>query len=216
MIYIISGHYGSGKTEIALNLARSLDKPAIIDLDIVNPYFRTADAAGLLSELGIKLIAPSYANTNIDIPALPAEIYSALSGEGNTVIDVGGDDAGAVALGQFNRYFTGHDYTMYYVINARRPMTESAEDTVRNLRDIENASRLKVTGLINNTNIKNETTTQVITSGQKLVDEVSEITGIPAVAVAGKKDLLSDIQTHLAKLSLILHLNFPWEEGVLQ
>ena len=95
-------------------------------------------------------------------------------------------------------------------------MTESAEDTVRNLRDIENASRLKVTGLINNTNIKNETTTQVITSGQKLVDEVSEITGIPAVAVAGKKDLLSDIQTHLAKLSLILHLNFPWEEGVLQ
>ncbi|NLB80827.1 MAG: hypothetical protein GX800_04290 [Clostridiaceae bacterium] len=214
MIYIVTGHYGSGKTEVSINLALSRRVSTVIDLDIVNPYFRTADAKEKLSSSGIELIAPQYANTNVDMPTVPSEVYSVFNGHGDVVIDVGGDDAGAVALGQYNKYIKQNRYEMYFVINACRPMTATAELTVGLLKDIEAASRLGVTKLINNTNIKGETTVDMIISGQSMVDEVSQITGIPAWAVSGQKELLDKINTDLLKIPLELHLRLPWERGV--
>ena len=116
MIYIITGHYGSGKTEIAINLAQKLKNPVIVDMDIVNPYFRTADAKDKLEALGVKVITPEFANTNVDIPSLPPEIFSALQGTNDVILDVGGDEDGAIALGQFNKYFQ-NGYEMYFVMN---------------------------------------------------------------------------------------------------
>jgi len=214
VIYIICGHYGSGKTEIAINLALSLDNATIIDLDIVNPYFRTADAKEKLESSNVRVITPQFANTNIDMPTVPAEVFSALTGEGNIIFDVGGDDAGAIALGQYNRFIKEKKYEVQFVINACRPMTENADDTIKLMREIEAASRLKVTKLINNTNLKSETTKEIISDGQDLVNKVSDATGIPIGAVSGKKELLDTIKTDFPKLPLELHLDFPWERGV--
>ncbi|MEG2429922.1 MAG: P-loop NTPase, partial [Oscillospiraceae bacterium] len=124
-ISIITGHYGSGKTNVAVNLALQLkeqhEKVTIVDLDIVNPYFRTSDFTQMLSEKGIKVIAPVYANTNLDIPALPPSINSIFDNKDSFVIvDVGGDDAGAIALGQFSNRIKNSEYDMYYVINECR------------------------------------------------------------------------------------------------
>ncbi|GHV44206.1 hypothetical protein FACS189492_0160 [Clostridia bacterium] len=203
MIYIITGHYGSGKTEIAINLALSLKiaekAVAIIDLDLVNPYFRTKDAERLLTDRGIRVISPQYANTNVDLPVVPAEIISALQGDGDVVIDVGGDDDGAIALGQYNAYFQNRRYEMYFVINQKRPMTANADDTVRLLREVERASRLRVTGLIDNTNLKDQTTAQDIDGGKALTFTVSRATGIPQIP----------------RMPLTLFLNLPWEKEVL-
>ena len=105
MIYIITGHYGSGKTEFAVNLARKLENPVIADLDIVNPYFRTADVKDALENEGIRVITPEFANTNVDIPSLPPDIIGALQSGDDVVLDVGGDEDGAVVLGQFKKYF---------------------------------------------------------------------------------------------------------------
>jgi len=212
LIYIITGHYGSGKTEVAINLALTLKSPTIIDLDIVNPFFRTKDAEGKLLANGIKLISPEFANTNIDVPSLPPEIFAGLQGENDLVIDAGGDDNGAMALGQFNRYFKEKPYEMYFVINVKRPLTSNAIDIIEMLKSIEAASRIKATALINNTNIKSETTANDLIYGQKIVDEVSNITRLPIKAISGTREILKQIELiNTPKLPLDLHLTLPWE-----
>ncbi len=214
MIYIITGHYGSGKTEIAINLALSLKNPVIVDLDIVNPYFRSADATNMLTANGVRVIAPQFANTNIDMPTVPPEIYSALQGDDDVVIDVGGDDDGAIALGRYKSYFDKTPYEMYFVINQKRPLTESAQDVIGLIKAIEEASRIKVTGLINNTNVKEFTTTKDVLSGQRLAEEVSAATKIPVVAVSGVDEIISKIDTDISKMPLKLYMSLPWERGV--
>ncbi len=211
MIYVITGHYGSGKTEIAINLAMSLEDATVIDLDIVNPYFRSADAAKMLTERGVRVIAPQFANTNIDIPALPPEVVSALQGDGNVVVDVGGDDDGAIALGQYKAYFDTAPYEMYFVLNQKRPLTAKAEDVVPLLRSIETVSRIKVTKLINNTNVMGLTTATDVLAGQKLADEVSALTGIPVGAVSGRLEVIGGIDVNVPKMPLDLYMNLPWE-----
>ncbi|MDR0406233.1 MAG: hypothetical protein LBH54_05460 [Clostridiales bacterium] len=214
MIYIITGHYGSGKTEIALHLALSLKQPTVIDLDIVNPYFRTEDAREVLAKAGVRLISPQFANTNVDIPAVPAEVLAALQGGGDVVIDVGGDDDGAVVLGRYNAYLREVPYEMYFVINKRRPLTACAEDVIRMIQNVEAASRLSVTKLMNNTHIKTETTAADVLDGQTLVEEVSHKTGIPLGAIAGTRGVVAGIKTNLPLMPLELRLNLPWERGV--
>lgn len=214
MIYIICGHYGSGKTEIAINLALSLGNATVIDLDIVNPYFRSADAREKLAARGIRLIAPQFANTNIDMPTVPVEVLSALSGTDDIIFDVGGDDAGAVALGQYNKFIREKKYEMQFVINVCRPLSANTRDIIQLMREIESASRLNTTKLINNTNLKDETTAKIILEGQYLVDKVSDITGIPVGGMSGKKELLDKINALVPKLPIELHLDLPWERGV--
>ncbi len=157
-VTLIAGHYGSGKTNIAVNMAFDLKKKyqnvAIADLDIVNPYFRTKDSMTELEEKGIRLICSDYANTNVDIPALPQDMYAVVDDkEMMAIVDIGGDDRGAYALG---RYAPGileeNNFDMFFVINCFRPLTRNAKDVVEVMHEIETAGGIKFTGIINNSN----------------------------------------------------------------
>ena len=215
MIYIITGHYGSGKTEVAINLALTLSRPYIVDLDIVNPFFRTKDAAAKLESRGVRVISLQFANTNVDMPTFPPEVFAALQSGDDVVIDVGGDDDGAVVLGQFNAYFKEQPYEMLFVINERRPMTSAAAEVIEFIRAVEAVSRLKVTHLVNTANLKADTTEDDLLSGQQLVCEVSEITGIPVKCAAARRDIAEGLAGKLGVpiMPLDLHLTLPWERG---
>ena len=187
-IYIITGHYGSGKTEFSVNFALSLkekhENVILVDLDIVNPYFRSHDAKALLENAGITVLAPHYAGTNVDIPVLPPEIMRIFEEkDAQIVLDVGGDDDGAIALGRYKQYFDKTDYEMYLVVNTRRPLTSTAEEIIEMKEQIEIASRLTVTGLISDTNLADETTTEIVLEGVAITEEVSKKTGLPVVFV---------------------------------
>ncbi len=207
---IVTGHFGSGKTEFALNLAmQNQGKTTIIDLDTVNPYYRTADAAEILKANGIGVILPHFANTNVDIPALPSEIFSVFTDKSATAIfDVGGDEDGALALGQYYRHFLAEDYEMYFVINGRRPLTREPEGVIEILREVEQASHLRVTKLVNDTNLGPETTADIVMEGQKLVEEVSRRTGIPIGYTAVTEDI--GVVTENPVMQLKLYIKSPF------
>ena len=155
-VTLLAGHYGSGKTNIAVNMAvdlrRERERVAIADLDIVNPYYRTLDSRAELEAAGVKLIVSPYANSNLDIPALPQEMYAVVDDRGlSCIIDVGGDDSGAVALGRLApKLREEDDYDMYLVANRFRPLTRTAAEVAEVRYEIEAASGLKFTGVINN------------------------------------------------------------------
>lgn len=183
-IIAVTGHYGSGKTNFSVNLALEAAKRGkeviVIDLDIVNPYFRTADFDDLLTNAGIKLITPAYANSNLDIPVLPASIDASLSNQDAIVIlDVGGDDAGAIALGRYAPRILNMDYDLLYVINECRYLTRTADEAVELMREIEMASRLKATGIVNNTNLGKETTAETVLQSASFANAVCERAGLP-------------------------------------
>lgn len=207
---IVTGHFGSGKTEFALNFALSQTrKTTIVDMDTVNPYYRTADAKDVLMKNGVNVILPYFANTNVDIPALPSEIYSVFTNKNQLAIfDVGGDEDGALALGQFNRYFTEETYEMFYVINARRPLTREKEGVIAILREVEAASRLRVTKLINATHLGRETTAKVVMEGQALVEEISHQTGIPIGYTAVKRGIDVSVKNPVIQLELFIKAPF--------
>ena len=182
---LFAGHYGSGKTNIAVNYAMQLadegKKVCIADLDIVNPYFRTKDSERELSEKGITLISPRYANTNVDLPALPAESYRLVQDQSvYGVMDIGGDDRGAYALGRFSEAIKAeNDYRMAFVINRFRPLTSTVEDTVEIMHEIENACGIKFNCIVNNSNIGNETSVDTVRESVSFAEEVSRVTGLP-------------------------------------
>lgn len=182
---LFAGHYGSGKTNIAVNYAahlRKLGKPVTIaDLDIVNPYFRTKDSEGMLKTLGIDLICSPFANSNLDVPAMPAEVYSLVdSRETFGVLDIGGDDRGALALGRYSpMILEENDYEMLFVINQARPLTRNAEDTIAVMREIEDACRLPFTAVVNNTNWGRQTTPDDVLSSLEYAQSVCEASGLP-------------------------------------
>lgn len=183
-ITLICGHYGCGKTNLSLNLALDAvkrgEKCAVVDLDIVNPYFRSSDYAGLLEENGIRLIAPRYARSALDVPSLPAEINAIFdSFDGNVIVDVGGDDAGATALGRYSPRFSHIDYDMLYVINKYRPLTAESSEAAALLGEIETASRLKATGVVNNSHIMGETTKEAIISSLQFARDTAGSLGLP-------------------------------------
>ena len=157
-IIIITGHYGSGKTNVAVNIALKLaeggEKVKVVDLDIVNPYFRTADFGELFGSRGVELVVPMYANSNLDIPALSFDIGGIVSGEGYTVIDVGGDPEGAIALGRYGDVLKNRsDVGLYYVVNKYRYLTSTPLEAVELLEEIKAASGLECSGIINNSNL---------------------------------------------------------------
>lgn len=202
-ITLFAGHYGSGKTCIAVSYAKLVKKSgfqtAIVDLDIVNPYFRTKDSEKELKEAGIDIIASEYANTNLDAPALPKEIYSAISNKSlHLVIDVGGDDRGAVALGRYAEDITsGNDYEMLFVANCYRPLTKTAEDALEVMREIEVASKLKFTGIVNNSNIGRLTTAGDVTASLEFINKLSELAGIPVVMTTATGEVFEEIKDHI-------------------
>ena len=184
-ITLFAGHYGSGKTNIAVNYAMRLadegKKVCIADLDIVNPYFRTKDSEQELTEKGITLISPRYANTNVDLPALPAESYRIVQDRSIFgVVDIGGDDRGAYALGRFADAIKAEgDYRMAFVINKYRPLTSTVEDTVEIMKEIEAAAGIQFTCIVNNSNIGSETTPEIVLESVAYAEAVSRATGLP-------------------------------------
>ena len=184
-VTLFAGHYGSGKTNVALNFARQLKRTvprvAVADLDIVNPYFRTKDSAADLAAEGIELVVSDYANSNVDFPAMPKEAYALFADRGaSVVVDVGGDDRGALALGRYvDDIRAGGDYEMLAVLNASRPLTRTQQDAVEVLREIEAACALPFTGIVNNTNLGQKTTAETVLASVPYADEVSRLMGIP-------------------------------------
>ena len=182
---LFAGHYGSGKTNIAVNYAMQLakrgKKVCVADLDIVNPYFRTKDSEAELAALGITLISPKYANTNVDLPALPAESYRLVQDRGvYGIMDIGGDDRGAYALGRYVPAIVAeNDYRMAFVVNCYRPLTSTVEDTVAIMKEIEGACGLKFTCIVNNSNIGEETTSQSVIDSLEFVDDLCRATSLP-------------------------------------
>ena len=185
---LFAGHYGSGKTNIAVNyallLAKEGKKVCIADLDIVNPYFRTKDSAKVLADAGVELISPQFANTNVDLPALPAEAYRLVQDKSvYGIMDIGGDDRGAYALG---RYVPGilqeNDYRMVFVANCYRPLTRTPEDALEVMREIEAACGLPFTHIVNNSNLASETTPETLLDSLDYMAKLSQISGLPLLA----------------------------------
>lgn len=182
---LFAGHYGSGKTNIAVNYALLLaaegKKVCIGDLDIVNPYFRTKDSAAVLAAAGIDLISPQYANSNVDLPALPAESYRLVQDKATYgIMDIGGDDRGAYALGRFVPAIKAeNDYRMAFVANCYRPLTRTAEAALEIMREIEAACGLQFTCIVNNSNLGEMTDPQVITDSLAYIEKICKLSGLP-------------------------------------
>ncbi|MEG0770282.1 MAG: P-loop NTPase [Clostridia bacterium] len=179
-IIIIAGHYGVGKTNIAINMAidfaRENKKVAVCDIDVVNPYFKTADAKEIFASKNIRLIMPNFANTNLDIPSLPAEIKSLfLSDEEVVIFDMGGDDQGATAISVYKDEIIKNGYSMYYVISEYRPMIKDPKNAYDMLVEIQNASGLKATAIINNSSIGIDTTATDIESSCLYAEKVAKL-----------------------------------------
>ena len=189
---LFAGHYGSGKTNIAVNYALKLageGKDVVIAaLDIVNPYFRTKDSAAVLEKAGVKLISPQFANTNVDLPALPAEAYRLVQDRSiYGIMDIGGDDRGAYALGRYVPTLKEeNNYRMIFVANAYRPLTRTPEDAMEVMREIEEACGLQFTDIINNSNLASETTPEIVLDSQDYMEKLSQLSGLPVFATTAE------------------------------
>lgn len=199
-ITIFCGHYGSGKTNVAVNFALKLkqvrDEVSVLDLDIVNPYFRTKDSLEELKAAGIRLIASQYANSNVDIPALPQDMYSITDNQNvNAVVDVGGDDRGALALGRLApKIREENNFEMLMVINCYRPLTRTADEVMEVMREIEEACNIKFTGLVNNSNLGRDTTVEDILASKEYAEAVSQKSGLPITLTSVREDFLYEIE----------------------
>ena len=197
---LFAGHYGSGKTNIAVNYAihlKDMGYPVVIaDLDIVNPYFRTKDSEDELKEKGIELLCSQYAGSNLDIPSLPQEMYRAVQDKNTyAVMDIGGDDAGAIALGRFAPYIKEEDnFEMIFVVNFFRPLTRTAAEALEIMREVEAASHLKFTSIVNNSNLGQDTTAEDILSVQDELRKLSEISGLPVMFTSAEKEIANALK----------------------
>ncbi|MEI3016276.1 MAG: ParA family protein [Oscillospiraceae bacterium] len=192
-IIAVTGHYGSGKTNLAVNLAvdfaKEGERVTIIDLDIVNPYFRTADFSELFGLLGIKLVAPQFANTNLDIPSLGFDMAAVINGCDRLIIDVGGDDTGAVALGQYATVLGNFGCELYYVVNRYRYLTRTPGEAVELLRDIEQVSRIRAKGIVNCSNLGSQTTADDVKVTADYALKCASEAGVPLALTAAERSL---------------------------
>ena len=208
-ITLFAGHYGSGKTNISVNYALWLkekhEKVVIADLDIVNPYFRSKDSEKHLEERGIHLISSEYANSNVDVPAMPSEAYAIIDNKQTVaVIDVGGDDRGALAMGRYApAILEENDYEMLFVINKYRPLTPDCASTIAVMYEIETACGMKFTGIVNNSNLGDETDEETVLKSAAYADEISEASGLPIRMTTVKEDLYDKLKDKVVNCSPI-------------
>ncbi len=215
-IIIICGHYGCGKTNLALNMAADFaargEEVTLVDLDIVNPYFRSSDYADFIREHNIDLVAPTFAHSNLDLPALPVEMYSIFTRRGRRIIDVGGDDAGATALGRFAPQLRGLPYTMLYVINKYRIQSSTVEEACALLGEIEQSSRLKAHKIVNNSHLMEFTTAETVGQSAQFAQQTAQQLGLPVAFTAARRQLLpqlSGMDGELYPVDIIVKK--PWE-----
>ena len=216
-VTLFAGHYGSGKTNIAVNYAIAMRKAglpvSIADLDIVNPYFRTKDSADRLAEAGIRLISSQFANSNVDTPALPGEIY-AITDDRSTyaVMDVGGDDRGALALGRYAPAIVEENaYEMLFVVNAYRPLTRTPAEAFEVMREVEAAGKIPFTAIVNNSNIGKDTTADDVLQTVPFMEELSRLTGLPVKMTAVREDLTEGLSQRIDNLfPLTLQKKYTW------
>ena len=203
---VFAGHYGSGKTNIAVNYAMALAKEGkkvcIADLDIVNPYFRTADSARELEEAGVHLVSPQFANTNVDLPALPAEAYRLVTDwQTYGIMDIGGDDRGAYALGRYVPAIVAeNNYRMVFVANACRPLTRTPEEALEVMKEIEAACGLEFTCILGNTNLGTETTADTVLSSVPYMEKLSRISGLPIFLYTATIEVAKELEGKLPEV----------------
>jgi len=200
---LFAGHYGSGKTNIAVNYALQLAKEGrkvcIADLDIVNPYFRTADSAAVLEQAGIDLISPKFANSNVDLPALPAESYRLVQDKRSFgIMDIGGDDRGAYALGRYVPFILEeNNYRMVFVANYYRPLTRTPEDAMEVMREIEAACGLRFTDIVNNSHLGSFTDVRTVLDSREYIRALCELSGLPLYMTTVRADLAAEVSGHI-------------------
>lgn len=216
-IRIIIGHYGSGKSEFSVNYAVKLAelgrKVALADLDVVNMYFRSREKTKEMEELGVKVIASQINTPAIEVPSISAEVYAPLQDKSyDLVLDVGGDQVGARALGRYVDYFKEGEYDMFFVLNANRPETQSVDKVREYMTKIQDVSRAKITGIINNTHLLKATTVEDVLRGQKLAMEVQDKTGIPLKYISVLESIVPELPKDLEGeiLPLKLFLRDDW------
>lgn len=219
---IITGHYGCGKTNLAINLALDLaerhSEVTLVDLDIVNPYFRSSDYADVLGTRGVRVISPTFAGTTLDAPSLSAAAYSAIESGGAVIFDVGGDDVGATALGRFSRDIEKRPYEMLYVVNRYRNLTTTPQEAAALLPQIEAASHLKATGVVNNSHLKSETTVSTVLGSIEYARETARLLELPlafttvpeaiADALASTPEAAERIEN---PYTIKVYVRTPWE-----
>lgn len=198
---VVIGNFGSGKTELALNLAFAAAKTqrvSLVDLDIINPYFRSSERKRELEAAGIRFFSPTYADLGVEVPSLPAEIYSVFSNDSNLVVfDVGGDATGAIALGQYRRFFKEvESVETLYVINARRPFSCELGLNLDMIGKVTEAGRIRIDALVNNTNLSQETSVKDLVDGYRMVRDVSLDTGIPVKYTTGCEPVISEFAAY--------------------
>ncbi|WP_434797798.1 ATP-binding protein [Terrisporobacter vanillatitrophus] len=217
-VRLFIGHYGSGKSEVSLNYVTRLrelveGEVALADLDVVNVYFRTREKKDLMRQLGITPIDSSIQTTTLDVPAVSAGVMRPLHDDKvNYVLDVGGDNVGGRVVGRFAEHFKPEDYDMFFVVNANREKTQTAKEVLGYIDAIEATSKLKVTGLVNNTHLLRETTVEDVLKGQDVVREVSKIKNIPIKYVCCLESLVDQLPKELEGdiLPIKLYLREEW------
>lgn len=216
-VTIFAGHYGSGKTSLAVSYALSLkqrhDKVLIADLDIVNPYFRTKDSAEVLKVAGIRLISSRYANTNVDVPSMPAEANALFDGTGYGIIDLGGDDRGALAFGRYAERFAElkEDSAALLVVNLYRPLSRDAASVLAIRKEIEEAARFRFTGIVNNSNLGANTTTEDVLKTLPAIDEFARQSGLPVEMTSVRRELIRPLQDHIEHLFPMDLEEYKWQ-----
>ncbi len=217
-LVVIVGNYGSGKTEVSINLAVNRKRAGlnvgIADLDLVNPYFRTREAAVVLTDLGIEVILPPEQYLRADLPVLSPTIAGMIRNSGDLMIlDVGGDDAGATVLSALADAFSGKQVHMLQVVNPLRPQTSTLSGCTTMRHEIEEAAQLTITGLIGNANLIDETRAEDIYSGYEFVQTVSQKSGLPLEFITVSQELLPKIDLErfsCAVLPIARQLVPPW------
>jgi len=212
---IVTGHYGTGKTEFSVNLALALAgegaRVSLADLDIVNPYFRCRERRGLLEGAGVRLIASSRACTDADVPSLPAELLSVFEDRAvRGILDIGGDPSGARVLARWRPQILREDFQVLYIVNANRPEVRTAGSAVSCLRGIEAVTGLPCTGLVNNTHLCAETTAEEVRRGAALAGEISRQTGIGIVCHTAQRRFLEELRD-LPLFPIEIQMKKPWE-----
>ncbi len=217
-LIVVTGHYGCGKTNFSINLAfkyvKEGRKVTLVDMDLVNPYFRTSDYRDILEQHGIEVIAPVFGHTNLDLPSLPAAMYSIFENKDVVIVDVGGDDVGSTVLGRFRNRFVEKDYDMLYVVNKYRNLTSTPEEAVEILGEIEAVSGMKATAVVNNSHLMDETNEAMLLAGDEFAKEVSKLTGLEVWCNTVEKTLIesgaADVSKHEPAFIIDRHVKVIW------